>query len=119
MRRLYIYNYQKAGGLASFADYYTAKYNHAIMDKSLKENIVFSDHNLVTDAAFGEMNLILCRNVLIYFNGELQNRVFRLFRNSLRKGGFLCLGAIESVRFSEYSDEFEDVVKKEKIYRKI
>jgi chemotaxis protein methyltransferase CheR len=115
----YTCNYQKAGGLASFADYYTARYDHAIMNTFLKKNIIFADHNLVTDAVFGEMNLILCRNVLIYFNRELQNRVFRLFRDSLCKDGFLCLGAKESVRFSEYSDEFEDVVKKEKIYRKI
>lgn len=114
----YTENYQKAGGIASFADYYTARYDYAIMDKSLKDNMVFADHNLVTDGVFGEMNLILCRNVLIYFNRELQNRVFRLFYDSLHEGGFLCLGSKESIRFSECSDDFEDFVKKEKIYRK-
>lgn len=115
----YTTNYQRAGGLASFADYYTAEYEYVLIDRSLKENIVFADHNLVTDGVFGEMNLVLCRNVLIYFTRELQNRVFRLFRDSLCKGGFLCLGSKESIRFSEYSDEFEDFVMNEKIYRKI
>ena len=114
----YTSNYQKAGGLASFADYYTAKYDSAIMKGALKKNIVFSDHNLATDAVFGEMDLIVCRNVLIYFSRDLQNRVFKLFRDSLCDGGFLCLGSKESIRFSEYSDDFEDVVTKEKIYRK-
>ncbi len=114
----YTFNYQKAGGTASFADYYTARYDFAVMDSSLKKNIVFSDHNLVTDSVFGEMDVIVCRNVLIYFSRELQNRVFRLFRDSLFPVGFLCLGSKESVRLSECSDEFEDFVKKEKIYMK-
>lgn len=88
------------------------------MENSLKGNIVFADHNLATDGVFGEMDLILCRNVLIYFTRDLQDRVFKLFRDSLYPGGFLCLGSKESIRFSEYSDDFEDVVKKERIYRK-
>jgi len=112
-------NYRKAGGLASFADYYTARYDNAIMDNSLKKNIVFSNHNLVTDSVFGEMDLIMCRNVLIYFNRELQDRVFRLFRDSLRPGGFLCLGSKETVRFSSLSEDFENVIENEKIYRRI
>ena len=112
-------NYRKAGGLASFADYYTARYDNAIMDNSLKKNIVFSNHNLVTDSVFGEMDLIMCRNVLIYFNRELQERVFRLFRDSLRPGGFLCLGSKETVRFSSLSEDFENVIENEKIYRRI
>ncbi len=112
-------NYRKAGGLASFADYYTARYDNAIMDNSLKKNIVFSNHNLVTDSVFGEMDMIMCRNVLIYFNRELQDRVFRLFRDSLRPGGFLCLGSKETIRFSSYSDNFENVAEKEKIYRRV
>jgi chemotaxis protein methyltransferase CheR len=115
----YTANYQKAGGLESFSDYYVADDKHVIMDKSLKKNILFSDHNLATDGVFGEMNLIMCRNVLIYFNRELQNRVFRLFFDSLSTDGFLCIGSKESVRFSEYSDVFEDVVKNEKIYRRL
>jgi chemotaxis protein methyltransferase CheR len=88
------------------------------MDSSLKKNIVFSDHNLVTDNVFGEMDLIICRNVLIYFNRELQERVFRLFWDSLCPGGFLCLGSKETIRFSAYSDDFENVTEGEKIYRK-
>lgn len=114
----YTGNYKKAGGLASFADYYTARYDSAIMDSSLKENIVFATHNLVTDSVFAEMDLIVCRNVLIYFNRQLQNRVLRLFRDSLCEGGLLCLGSKESIRFSQISDDFEDVAKREKIYRK-
>ena len=112
-------NYRKAGGIASFADYYTARYDNAIMDNSLKKNIVFSNHNLVTDSVFGEMDLIMCRNVLIYFNRELQDRVFRLFMDSLRPGGFLCLGSKETVRFSSLSENFENVIEKERVYRRI
>ena len=112
-------NYRKAGGIASFADYYTARYDNAIMDNSLKKNIVFSNHNLVTDSVFGEMDLIMCRNVLIYFNRELQDRVFRLFLDSLRPGGFLCLGSKETIRFSSFSENFENVIEKERVYRRI
>ncbi|MDM8558727.1 protein-glutamate O-methyltransferase CheR [Candidatus Parabeggiatoa sp. HSG14] len=115
----YTANYQKAGGQESFSDYYVAHYDHVVMDKSLKENILFSDHNLATDGVFGEMNLIMCRNVLIYFNRELQHRALGLFFDSLCTDGFLCLGSKESIRFSEYSDTFEDVVREEKIYRRI
>ncbi|RKZ90386.1 MAG: protein-glutamate O-methyltransferase CheR [Candidatus Parabeggiatoa sp. nov. 1] len=115
----YTANYQKAGGQESFSDYYTAHYNHVVMDKSLKENILFSDHNLATDGVFGEMNLIMCRNVLIYFNRDLQHRALGLFHDSLCTDGFLCLGSKESIRFSQYSDVFEDVVREEKIYRKL
>ncbi len=115
----YTKNYCDGGGLESFADYYSARYDFVLMDKSLKKNIVFSEHNLVTDGAFGTMDLILCRNVLIYFNRDLQDRVFGLFRDSLHSEGFLCLGSKETVRLSKYSDEFADVVKKEKIYKKL
>ena len=118
MLKKYTHNYRQAGGLESFADYYTARYEHVVLQKSLKKNITFSDHNLTTDSSFGEMDLIVCRNVLIYFNRKLQNRVFHLFRDSLCEGGILCLGSKESTRFSECSDDFEDVVRKEKIYRK-
>lgn len=111
-------NYREAGGLAPFVDYYSARYDHVTMDNTLKKNISFADHNLVTDSVFGEMNLIMCRNVLIYFNRELQDRVIGLFSESLCSGGFLCLGSKESVRFSKYSDDFEDVVENQKIYRK-
>ncbi|RJQ14772.1 MAG: hypothetical protein C4560_11750 [Nitrospiraceae bacterium] len=113
----YTYNYQKAGGVESFSDYYTADSGYAIMDRSLMENIVFSGHNLVTDGVFNEMNLISCRNVLIYFNRALQDRVVRLFSGSLCHNGFLCLGSKESLRISNREDAFE-VFAEEKIYRK-
>ncbi|MGB5157233.1 MAG: protein-glutamate O-methyltransferase CheR [Desulfobacterales bacterium] len=114
----YTFNYIKAGGKYSFSDYYTAKYDSAIIERDLKTNVVFADHNLVTDGVFGEMNLIMCRNVLIYFDRKLQNRVLNLFCESLCHGGFLCLGSKESLRFSECADDFENVVKGEVIYRK-
>jgi len=84
----------------------------------LKEKIVFANHNLVTDQVFGEMQMIVCRNVLIYFSQELQNRVIRLFFDSLCRGGILCLGSKESLRFSELSDKFEQLLPNEKIYQK-
>jgi len=115
----YTANYQKAGGLEAFSSYYVAHYEHVVMDQSLKENILFSDHNLATDGVFGEMNLILCRNVLIYFNRELQHRALGLFFDSICSDGFLCLGSKESIRYSDYSDSFEDVDRKEKIYRRL
>ncbi len=115
----YTYNYQKAGGTESFAEYYTAGYDSAVIKQSLKKNIVFSDHNLAIDGVFGEMNLIVCRNVLIYFQRELQSRVIGLFRESLCHLGFLGLGSKETLMFSEYAKNFETVVERAKIYRKI
>jgi len=114
----YTINYQKAGGQESFSDYYSARYDNAVMEKSLKENVLFADHNLATDGVFGEMNMIVCRNVLIYFDRNLQNRVLGLFLESLRDGGILCLGAKESINFLKHADAFEEVSKKEKIYLK-
>lgn len=114
----YTAGYQKAGGGASFADYYTARYDMAIINSALKKNIVFADHNLATDISFGEMDLIMCRNVLIYFSRELQDKVFALFLESLNPDGFLCLGSKESVRFSVHSNAFEDFEEREKIYRR-
>ncbi|MCP5047013.1 MAG: protein-glutamate O-methyltransferase CheR, partial [bacterium] len=108
---------QKAGGLNSFADYYSARYDSVILDPSLKKRIVFADHNLVTDGVFGEMNVILCRNVLIYFTKKLQARVIRLFLDSLAPSGFLCLGSKESIQFSNHFHRFGTVVEKEKIYQ--
>ncbi len=116
--KLYTENYQKAGGKESFSDYYIAHYDHVVMNKSLKENILFSDHNLATDGVFGEMHVIFCRNVLIYFNRDLQNRALGLFNDSLINHGILCLGSKESIRFSEHSNIFVDIDKDEKIYAK-
>ncbi|MBA5761926.1 protein-glutamate O-methyltransferase CheR [Vibrio sp. 404] len=116
--RQYTTNYQAAGGTHSFSDYYLADYDHVIMQSRLRERVLFTPHNLATDGVFGEMNVIFCRNVLIYFNRELQNKVFQLFYDSLVPGGFLCLGSKESLRFSAIADRFELVCEREKIYRK-
>ncbi|HCY85009.1 MAG TPA: chemotaxis protein CheR [Desulfobacteraceae bacterium] len=110
-------NYNNAGGRASFSDYYRAKYDFAMLDKALKRNITFSNHNLACDSVFGEMDLIFCRNVLIYFNRELQDRVIGLFKDSLAENGVLCLGSRETIRVSKYTDVFEDMVPSQKIYR--
>ena len=117
--RAYTHNYQKAGGQRSFADYYTAAYDYAIFDKSLRENVTFADHSLATDSVFSETNLISCRNVLIYFNKDLQNRAFGLFHESLCHRGFLMLGSKETLDFSDYSKQFTPVLKHERIYRKL
>lgn len=115
----YTQNYQKADGSGYFSDYYTAKFEAAIMDSSLKKNIVFSQHNLVTDGIFGEMNLVICRNVLIYFDRDLQNRVLQLFHDSLTRKGILCLGSKETIKFSTVKDLFTEYDGKEKIYKRI
>ncbi len=114
----YTLNYQRAGGKESFVNYYTARHGAIIMNRDVKKNIVFANHNLVSDGVFGEMNLILCRNVLIYFNKTLQNRVIKLFYDSLCHYGILCLGSKESLRFSEYYPYFEELVPDEKIYKR-
>ncbi len=116
--RDYTLNYQKAGGLNSFSDYYTADYDTVIINSPLNDRVLFSAHNLATDMVFAEMNIIFCRNVLIYFNKELQNKVVRMFYESLCPGGFLCLGSKESLKFTDFADKFEVVAEKEKIYRK-
>ncbi len=111
-------NYQKAGGKNSFSDYYHSEYESGILDSSLKKNITFANHNLVSDSSFGEMNIIICRNVLIYFNKSLQNHVLNLFDESLIQNGFLCMGSKESLMFSEIRDKFSDFEKKEKVFKK-
>ncbi|MBN1219050.1 MAG: protein-glutamate O-methyltransferase CheR [Anaerolineae bacterium] len=113
----YSANYQKAGGQHSLADYYRAQYQSVIMDASLQENITFANHNLATDGVFGEMHLILCRNVLIYFDRDLQNRVLSLFRDSLLYNGFLCLGSKETIYFSKIKKDFIEFAAKEKIFQ--
>jgi chemotaxis protein methyltransferase CheR len=116
--RAYTENYQKAGGQRAFSDYYTAAYDFAIFDKNLRENVTFADHSLATDSVFSETQLISCRNVLIYFNKKLQDRAFGLFHDSLCHRGFLVLGSKETLDFSAYSNDFEALVKQERIYRK-
>jgi chemotaxis protein methyltransferase CheR len=116
--KLFTENHRRAGGKSSLSDYYTAAYGGAAFKKNLRERVVFSDHSLVTDAVFGEMQLISCRNVLIYFDRTLQNRAVGLFKESLTRKGFLGLGAKESLRFTEHSAAFSDFAKDERIYQK-
>lgn len=113
----YTRNYQKSGGKKSFSDYYHAKYDYAILDASLKENILFSQHNLVVDGTFSEAHLIVCRNVLIYFDKDLQDQVIQLLTDSLVRGGYLCIGTAESLKFSNAADIYEVIAEKEKIFR--
>ncbi len=115
----YTDNYIKAGGKKSFSEYYTAKYDNAIFNPGLTKNVVFSQHNLVTDRSFSEFNVILCRNVLIYFDKALQARVQSLFYDSLAMFGILVLGSKESLKFSEYESCYEQISPPEKVYRKI
>ena len=117
--QLYTENYQAAGGKTAFSDYYTAAYGGARFDQSLVENVTFADHSLATDSVFSETHLISCRNVMIYFNRRLQNRVFGLFHESLCHRGFLALGSKESIDFSDYGGRFEALAKRERIYRKL
>ena len=116
--RKFTENHQKSGARSSLSDYYTADYGRAVFDKSLRDQVVFSDHSLVTDAVFAEMHLISCRNVLIYFDRDLQDRAIGLFRDSLARKGFLGLGSKESLRFSEHAAAFCDYVREEKIYQR-
>lgn len=111
-------NHRDSGGRCSLSDYYTAAYGSAVFDKSLRRRIVFCDHSLASDAAFGDMQLISCRNVLIYFGRELQDRAIGVFRSSLCRDGFLGLGSRESLRFSAHADAFKVFDRTEKIYRK-
>ncbi len=111
-------NYLNAGGKASLAEYYTAAYNNAIFDKRLRTQIAFSDHSLATDTVFSEVELVSCRNVLIYFDRELQARAIGLFHDALAPRGFLGIGSRESLRFSPYVDAFTEFLREERIYRK-
>lgn len=104
--REYEENYRRAGGTGSLRDYLTERYDYIKISDSLRTNITFANHNLVADGVFGEMNLILCRNVLIYFSRPLQERVLRLFRDSLVRGGYLCLGSKESLQYTALVPEF-------------
>jgi chemotaxis protein methyltransferase CheR len=111
-------NHRRSGALSSLSDYYTAAYGRAVIDKKLKRHIVFSDHSLATDTVFAEMQLISCRNVLIYFNRALQDRAIGLFREALCRRGFLGIGSKESLRFSSHSDAFADLVREDRIFQK-
>lgn len=116
--KLYSENYIASGGEKDFSSYYTAKYDLAKFDQQLRERVVVSTHNLVSDSSFNEFQLIICRNVLIYFQSKLQDKVFRLFEQSLDDFGFLALGAKETLRYSSSSGSFKIFNLKEKIWRK-
>jgi chemotaxis protein methyltransferase CheR len=118
LMKSYTLNYHKSGGQKDFSQYYVAQYNAALFDKGLRDNIVFSPHNLATDQSFNEFQLILCRNVLIYFNQELQNKVMNLFYDSLCMFGVLGLGNKESLLFTEKQNCFETIDKKERLFIK-
>lgn len=114
----YTENYVRSGGTDSFSAYYIARYNFALFDRSLTKNTVFAPHNLVTDKTFNEFQLIICRNVLIYFNEDLQNKVIDLFYESLCNFGFLALGNKESLLFMDKKNQFQEIDRKEKIFIK-
>ena len=114
----YSENYILSGGKKSFSDYYHANYESAIFKNSLKDNICFAHHNLMRDVSFAEMNIVICRNVMIYFDRKLQNQVLNLFNDSLINRGFLILGDKETLSFTEVESKYEEFAKKEKIYRK-
>lgn len=112
-------NYQAAGGQQAFSDYYTAAYDAAVFDKSLRDNVTFADHSLATDSVFSETQLVLCRNVLIYFTKKLQDRALGLFHESLSHRGFMGLGSKESIDFSAHAGHFESLDRPERIFRKL
>lgn len=111
--------YLLAGGRRSLSDYYTARYSSAVLDRSLKKSILFSDHSLATDVAFAEVELVSCRNVLIYFERELQERAIGVLRDSLCRKGFLGLGMRETLRFSKHAPAFSEFVPDDRIYQRM
>src|ERR671936_897985 len=117
--REYTQNYIKAGGKRAFSEYYLAKYDGAQFQRSLIENVVFAQHNLVSDRSFNEFNVIICRNVMIYFDRSLQDRVHRLFYESLARFGILGLGNKESIHFTPFEDRYEELDAQEKLFRKL
>jgi chemotaxis protein methyltransferase CheR len=117
--REYTQNYIKAGGQRAFSEYYLAKYDGAQFQRSLVENVVFAQHNLVSDRSFNEFNVIVCRNVMIYFDRALQDKVHRLFHESLVTFGVLALGAKESIKFSPFESGYEELDATERLYKKV
>jgi chemotaxis protein methyltransferase CheR len=111
-------NHRRSGARSSLSDYYTAKYGRAVFDKSLRRHIVFSDHSLATDSVFAEVQLVSCRNVLIYFNRELQDRAVGLFHDALCRKGFLGIGAKESLRFTSHASSFDEISREDRVFQK-
>jgi chemotaxis protein methyltransferase CheR len=112
-------NYQLAGGKRSLSDYYTAAYDGIAFDRRLRQNVVFSDHSLATDSVFAEVQLVACRNVLIYFEPPLRDRAIGLFHSALVRKGFLALGAKENLRSSQYKDHFREVDREHRLYERL
>lgn len=112
-------NYRLAGGRGSLSDYYSARYSSAVLDRSLKKSILFSDHSLATDSVFAEVEFVSCRNVLIYFQRELQDRALGILRGSLRRKGFLGLGLKETLRFSAHATAFTEFAPEDRLYQRI
>ena len=112
-------NYILSGGKKDFSSYYTAKYDLAKLDDELRSKMIVSTHNLVSDRSFNEFQLIICRNVLIYFNKTLQDKVLDLFDNSLEPRGFLALGSKEQIKFASIGKKYEQLDPKEKVWRKL
>lgn len=119
LMQTYTSNYIRAGGMRSFSDYYTAAYDRVILKSNLRDNVVFAQHNLATDASFNEFHVILCRNVMIYFNTELQAHVHRLLHDSLVMLGVLGLGARETMRFSPHESSYDEIESEARLYRRI
>ncbi len=119
LMKTYAKNYEMSGGKADFSEYYVAHYDAALFDRSLRNNIVFAPHNLASDQSFNEFHLVLCRNVLIYFNQELQNRVVNLFYESLCSFGILGLGNKESLLFTDKQKRFQAIDQKQRVYIKV
>lgn len=111
-------NHHRSGARSSLSDYYTAAYGRAVFDKSLKDHMVFSDHSLATDSVFAEVQLVSCRNVLIYFNRTLQDRALGLFHDALCRNGFLGIGSKESLQFSSRGEDFTALVRDQRIFQK-
>lgn len=112
-------NHRRSGGCSSLSDYYSAAYDRIVFDKRLRRHIVFSDHSLATDSVFAEVQLVSCRNVLIYFDRDLRNRALDLFHEALCRKGFLGIGLRESLRFSGRADSFAEFAREDRIYRKV
>jgi len=117
--RDYTNNYHRAGGVHEFSDYYTAQYDSVIFSSALRKNVVFSEHNLATDGSFNEFQVILCRNVMIYFNKDLQARVHNLLYDSLSMFGVFGLGNKESLKFTPRAAFYEHLNDNDKLYRKV
>jgi len=119
LMQTYTNNYIRAGGTHSFSDYYTAAYDRVILKSSLRDNVVFAQHNLASDASFNEFHVILCRNVMIYFNSQLQSQVHHLLHDSLVMFGILGLGSKETMKFSPYENAYQEIDNTSRLYRRI